>query len=133
MKRSLQAGSRKSLIAIGAVALFVLAGCATDRNLPGAPAFARTCGAQSGAQTATESPRGDFFAEHYGCVNQANLRAMVDNPADLETGRPLGLASGERESLGVDAYNRGKVESPKSTGGATPTIVMPAAVGGGAQ
>jgi hypothetical protein len=49
-------------------------------------------------------------APYLGCISAANLRAMVANPADLERGRPLFPANGERESLAVEAYQQGKVK-----------------------
>jgi type IV pilus biogenesis protein CpaD/CtpE len=45
-----------------------------------------------------------------GCVSDANLRAMLDDPSDLERGRPLGPADGDRESLGVEDYKAGKTK-----------------------
>lgn len=70
-------------------------------------------------------------AAYLGCVNAVNLENMVESPDDLTHGRTLGPASGERQSIAVDAYNQGKVKTPTSGGAATPTIIMPAAAGGG--
>lgn len=70
---------------------------------------------------------------YLGCVNAVNLENMVESPEDLAHGRILGPASGERQSIAVDAYDQGKVKAPASSGAATPTIIMPAAAGGGAQ
>jgi type IV pilus biogenesis protein CpaD/CtpE len=64
---------------------------------------------------------------YLGCANAVNLEAMIDQSDDLQAGRPLGPASGERESLGVVLYNQGKIAPAKSAGSATPTIIMPAA------
>ncbi len=44
-----------------------------------------------------------------GCSNEANLDAMVANPADLAGGRPLPPAMGEANALGNQRYNEGKV------------------------
>jgi type IV pilus biogenesis protein CpaD/CtpE len=62
---------------------------------------------------------------YLGCTNEANLRNMLANPDDLAQGRTLGPASGERETLGVDRYNKGKSNAPKNTGSAAPTVIMP--------
>jgi hypothetical protein len=77
-----------------------------------------------------------FPADHHsnadspylGCVTAINFRAMVENPADLERGRPLGRADAERESRAVEAYQQGKVKpfqgsgsmSPQTSGGSGP-------------
>jgi pilus assembly protein CpaD len=44
-----------------------------------------------------------------GCANEANLDAMVANPADLAGGRPLPPANGEAMALNNQRYNEGKV------------------------
>jgi type IV pilus biogenesis protein CpaD/CtpE len=44
-----------------------------------------------------------------GCSNEANLDAMVANPADLAGGRPLPPAMGEATALANQRYNEGKV------------------------
>jgi hypothetical protein len=66
-----------------------------------------------------------------GCVSALNLRAMVEHPADLERGRPLGPASGERESRAVEAYDQGKVQPLAGSGAMTPQMVMPVISTGG--
>jgi type IV pilus biogenesis protein CpaD/CtpE len=61
-----------------------------------------------------------------GCVSALNLRAMVEDQADLERGRKLGPASGERETRAVEAYQQGKVAPlAGSSSGASPQVVMP--------
>jgi len=62
---------------------------------------------------------------YLGCTNAQNLRNMVANPDDLAQGRALGPASGERETLGVERYNQGKINASKSAPSASPTIIMP--------
>jgi len=62
---------------------------------------------------------------YLGCTEAQNLRHMVANPGDLGEGRTLGPASGEREALGVDRYNQGKIDASKSAPNAAPTIIMP--------
>jgi hypothetical protein len=58
---------------------------------------------------------------------------MLALPEDLQHGRALGPASGERESLGVERYNEGKASADKNAGSASPTIIMPAAGGAASQ
>jgi type IV pilus biogenesis protein CpaD/CtpE len=70
---------------------------------------------------------------YLGCANLANLRNMLALPEDLQHGRALGPASGERESLGVERYNEGKASADKNAGSASPTIIMPAAGGAASQ
>jgi hypothetical protein len=64
---------------------------------------------------------------YLGCANTMNLRSMVENPADLEHGRPLGPADGEHEARAVEAYRAGKVKWSQGAGALVPTIVMPGA------
>jgi type IV pilus biogenesis protein CpaD/CtpE len=59
---------------------------------------------------------------YLGCTVAINLRANVANPADLERGRPLRPADGERESRAVEAYQQGKVKPFQSSGSMSPTI-----------
>jgi len=70
---------------------------------------------------------------YLGCVNAVNLSSMIERPEDLARGRPVGPASGERETLGVELYDQGKTVAPKNTGSAAPTIVMPTASGDAPQ
>lgn len=44
-----------------------------------------------------------------GCSNEANLDAMVANPADLAAGRPIPPADSEAMALTVQRYHEGKV------------------------
>jgi type IV pilus biogenesis protein CpaD/CtpE len=62
---------------------------------------------------------------YLGCTNAQNLRNMVANPGDLARGSTLGPASGGRETLGVERYDQGKINAPKSAPNAAPTIIMP--------
>jgi type IV pilus biogenesis protein CpaD/CtpE len=45
-----------------------------------------------------------------GCWNDANLAKMVADPRDLVRGRTLAPASGPREALAVEAYQRGQTK-----------------------
>jgi pilus assembly protein CpaD len=44
---------------------------------------------------------------NFGCANQHNLAAMIDNPADLEQPRPETPAYTKRRSAGFDKYRKG--------------------------
>ena len=60
-----------------------------------------------------------------GCASRRNLAKMAAQPSDLRAGRPLGPANGARESLGVNAYEQGKVKSFSTGQPMGSTIVMP--------
>jgi type IV pilus biogenesis protein CpaD/CtpE len=47
---------------------------------------------------------------YLGCTVALNLRENVANLADLERGRPLGPADGQRETLAVETYQLNKVK-----------------------
>jgi len=117
-------------ILVGVALLIGLAGCTADRSgVQLAPTAARPC-----------PPWVEFPADihsnadsiYLGCVNDLNLRSMVENPGDLDHGRTLGPASGTREILGLDAYSQGPKKPSKSDASAVPAIIMPAATGGAA-
>jgi type IV pilus biogenesis protein CpaD/CtpE len=113
----------------GTVLLMGLAGCAVRRGDNLAPTALQPCPSWVEFPAATHS---NLDSVYLGCTNHVNIQTMLDRPADLEHGRPLGPAGGERESLAVDTYNQGKTRLSKdSSNGATPTVIMPAAVGGG--
>jgi hypothetical protein len=66
-----------------------------------------------------------------GCSNAVNLGAMVADPRDVEHGKALAPADGERAALGVAAYQAGKAKGggAQTSGAPTPSgVVM-----GGAQ
>lgn len=116
----------------GGLILFVaLAGCAADRSgVQVAPTAARPCPPWVEFPADTHSNEDSIYL---GCTNARNLRSMVENPEDLDHGRTLGPANGEREILGMDAYTQGAAKTPKSAGSAAPAIVLPAVSGGGSQ
>ncbi len=68
----------------------------------------------------------DYFSNadspYLGCTLAVNLRASLANPADLERGRPLGPADGERETRAVEAYQQGKIKPLQGSGSMSPTI-----------
>ena len=55
-----------------------------------------------------------------GCSNRENLKAMLADPADLESGRNLAPGDGAREALGVAAYRQGKTKPYIGNGAAGP-------------
>ncbi|HXJ00515.1 MAG TPA: CpaD family pilus assembly lipoprotein [Micropepsaceae bacterium] len=74
----------------------------------------------------------DFPADRYsnvetaylGCSVGFNLKTMVDDPHDLESGRTLGPADGARESIAVGQYEAGQTKPLPATGSPTPTFVF---------
>ena len=44
---------------------------------------------------------------NFGCANQRNLAAMIDNPADLVQPRPETPADAERRGIAFDKYRKG--------------------------
>ncbi len=83
----------------------------------------------------------EFPADHHsngdspylGCVSTANLRAMVANPADMESGRELGPANGERETRAIEAYQQGKTKPLQGNDSTSPLIVLPVPSSSGTQ
>lgn len=53
---------------------------------------------------------------NFGCANQRNLAAMVDNPADLVQPRGEGPAYAGRRSVAIDKYRKGEPPSGKYDG-----------------
>lgn len=61
-----------------------------------------------------------------GCVNQANLAAMVADPKDLARGKPLTETDGARQALIVGAYRRHEDKpSAPPAGGASAASATP--------
>ncbi len=117
MKRSKHFGLCKMTPVMGAMVVFTLSGCNTDKGLD-TRASMQNCAAMTGPGAAPSSSRNDIAAPYFGCSNYANLRAMLDNPTDIDKGRPLGPANGARESVAVQRYQEGK---SKAFGQSTPT------------
>jgi pilus assembly protein CpaD len=46
---------------------------------------------------------------NFGCANQRNLAAMVENPADLVQPRPEGPAYNARRTVVLDKYRKGEI------------------------
>ncbi len=110
--------------------LLAIPGCAGNAPPPPVPTAENPC-----------PPWVKFPADHYsnadspylGCTSAVNLRAMVANPADLERGRPLGPANGERAALGVENYELGKVKALIGSGTMTAGGGGASGGGGGGQ
>ena len=109
-----------------AVLLVALAGCIDRSGVHSTPTAALPCPPWVEFPTDAHSNEDSIYL---GCVNEVNLSYMLVSPEDLARGRPLGPASGARESLGVDLYNQGKTNPTKNSGSAAPTILIPAAGG----
>jgi type IV pilus biogenesis protein CpaD/CtpE len=100
-------------IAVSALALMALTGCADH-----APLAAGPCPAFPDFPADLHTNDG---SPYLGCTNAANLAAMVAEKHDLEKGRPLGPANGARESKAIEDYEAGKTktsEGSSSTAGA---------------
>ena len=97
-------------------------GCVDRRSVRAAPTAALPCPPWAEYPA---NPYDNDNSMYLGCTNAVNRNNMVETPDDLVRGRPLGPASGERESRAVDLYNQGKTNAAKSAGSPTPTIIMP--------
>jgi pilus assembly protein CpaD len=62
--------------------------------------------------TRTSKGNSNQPTSNYGCASMRNLGLMLANPADLDRGRALGRADGERASRAVRAYRQGKSYTP---------------------
>jgi hypothetical protein len=56
---------------------------------------------------------GTWNPEH---VNDTNLAVMVDNPADLQRGRPLEISNGQTSAAAVSRFLNGKVKRLPESG-----------------
>jgi hypothetical protein len=116
------AASRGPLAIAILAAILLVAGSAHARKRavpdPGNPAQPDCVAADylPGKPLATTRPE-------FGCWSQANLALMVADPAELVHGKPLGPASGRRESLGVETYQDGKLKTLPGQETAGPTVV----------
>jgi type IV pilus biogenesis protein CpaD/CtpE len=115
-------GRAYTLRLLSALLLIAQVACIDRSGLRVAPTAALPCPAW------VEFPADGHSNEdsiYLGCTNAENLHNMVADPGDLAQGRALGPASGERETLGVDRYNHGRINASKSAPSASPTIIMP--------
>lgn len=116
--------------AVGLLVL-ALAGCAStpaDRLDAGQ----RTAQAQPGCPP-NPTGGGEASPPERGCWNRANLARMLADPADLNQGRSLGPAAGDREAVIVDSYRRGENRPAASQNTARPTLLIGGPSGGGGR
>ena len=95
-------------------------GCA-DRTLPPGPTAAQPC------PQWTEFPADPYSnrdSPYLGCTTAVNLRAMVENPADLVHGRRSGPADGEAAARAVQSYREGRTKLTQGSGGMVPSASM---------
>ncbi len=111
------------------VAVFALSACSRGATETPALSLARPCPQWVEYPADDHSNAGSPFL---GCTNAANLENMLDRPGDLDHGRELGAASGERETLGVGAYEQGLIKAfpDENASQAKPTLEMPGSAGG---
>jgi hypothetical protein len=84
----------------------VLAGCGWS-GYPGPDTARNPCAFADGRPPAGAAEIGPLPV---GCANAANLGAMVADPGDVEHGKELAPADGERAALGVVEYQGGKAK-----------------------
>jgi type IV pilus biogenesis protein CpaD/CtpE len=75
------------------------------------------------------NPYSNANSPYLGCTVAVNMRANAERPADLDRGRPLGPADGQRETLAVETYQQGKIKPFTSTTSTTASFTG----GGGGQ
>jgi hypothetical protein len=79
--------------------------------------------------TADQDIHANAPSPQLGCSNNMNLLLMLDRPADLVTGRPLGPANGEREAIAVERYKQGQVAPLGNGSSTTQFVISPGASG----
>jgi type IV pilus biogenesis protein CpaD/CtpE len=103
--------SRNAMLSIrtilGICAVLAGSSCADPASLP-VPTAAQPCPPWV---LFPPDPYSNADSPYLGCTVAVNLRANAAQPADLERGRPLGSADGQRETLGVETYQQGKIKS----------------------
>ena len=124
-------------LVLGAALTFLAASCAGN---DGGTMDDVTPADMTGTQTCppwVEFPadrHGNADSPYLGCVNHFNLVNMLESPADLDQGRPLGSESGERETAVLQDYDENKGSTFKNANAPNPAPAMsvtPAPAGGG--
>jgi len=100
-------------------------GCA-DRTVPPGPTATQPCPQWSEFPAHQYSNRD---SPYLGCTTGVNLRAMLENPADLERGRPLGPTDGETAARAVQTYHEGRTRLSQGAGGMLPSASTPVSTG----
>ena len=98
---------------LGFGTILTICACA-EKSAPQAPTIASGTCPQWVAFPRDHHSNAD--SPYLGCTSAGNLRAMVANPVDLERGQPLGPSNGQREVLGIEAYEEGKIKPFQGTG-----------------
>jgi hypothetical protein len=91
--------------ALTGLALTALAGSALAQPAPQPPAADHWPGCSAEPDRSSPDPQLPF-----GCATEANLRAMIANPADLERGAPTTPARGDPAILPAARYRLGAVK-----------------------
>jgi hypothetical protein len=121
-------GLNASSIMLGVGMMLAISGCGSG-PIPPVATVDRPCPPWEAFPTNHHS---NADSPYLGCSSNANLRAMVADPADLDRGKLLGPASGDRESRAVELYQQGKVKAFGDSGPIAPSITMTTSGGGGA-
>jgi hypothetical protein len=125
-----QSNATRSLVLrwLGVATLIAVSGCSPPQP-PFVPSAAQPCPPWLDTPAARDS---NAQSPYWQCHNAVNLRNMVERPDDLENGRPMGPASGEREAIGVKAYGEGKIKPPGggAAGGATAPAMPTVSISG---
>lgn len=108
------------------IAVLGLSGCSSASDVPSL-AMTRTCPQWVDFPVDDHSNAG---SPYLGCTNANNLQTMIATPSDLEHGRKLGDADGERATVGVEAYQQGKIKGFSNANAPQPVFFAP---GGGGQ
>jgi type IV pilus biogenesis protein CpaD/CtpE len=125
LTRSTRFGARGGALLLAAVIFSALGGCASQPAKAPASILpesrAQPICPPAAASAAKDAPA---VLPKDGCWNTANLAKMVADPRDLTQGKPLGPANGARESIAIDAYQRGQPAPLNASGSKQPTITI---------
>jgi hypothetical protein len=108
------------------VALLGLTGCSGSTAQAPPLALMRTCPQWVDYPVDRHSNAG---SPYLGCTNANNLQTMLVTPGDLDHGRALGPADGERATLGIETYQQGKIKDFSNANAAQPVFFSPGSSG----